>query len=241
MNRTSRKLIAGSLTGLLAAAAATTALAKPHHPAVKPVNVTVFSPGSQDRSGTGGVGFIVDLSLDATNRKANALLSPAAGYKPAFNDPAAPTSHPGPDPGSPGLVVMLSSTPNKPDTPFQGPRTNVAGLFQINGIAKVRGLAETWNTWQPGKPLFGLNKHVRLTVYVVRGTAPGLVPTHGLNVISNTVHGPVHDRRLKRTRPGYTLGLHNEQRAAPAPRAPHAPLPSPPFRVRQPSTAEPEP
>lgn len=188
MNRTSRKLIAGSLTGLLAAATATTALATPHHLTVKPVNVTVFSPGSQDRSGTGGVGFTVDLSLDATNRKANALLSPAAGYKPAFNE--APTFHPGPDPGAPGLVVMLSSTPTMPGTPFQGPRTNLAGLFQINGVATVRGLAETWNTWQPGKPLFGVNKNVRLTVYVVRGTAPALVPTHGLKVISNTVHIP---------------------------------------------------
>ncbi len=46
MNRTPRKLIAGSLTGLLAAATASTALATPHHPAVKPVNVTVLSPGS---------------------------------------------------------------------------------------------------------------------------------------------------------------------------------------------------
>lgn len=57
-----------------------------------------------------------------------------------------------------------------PGTPFMGPRTNLAGLFQINGVAKVKGLNETWNIWQPGKPLFGLNRHVRLTIYVVRGS-----------------------------------------------------------------------
>lgn len=55
-------------------------------------------------------------------------------------------------------MVMLSTTPTMPGTPFQGPRTNLAGLFQINGVAKVRGLAETWNTWQPGKALFGTSK-----------------------------------------------------------------------------------
>lgn len=57
-------------------------------------------------------------------------------------------------------------------------------------MAKVKGLNETWNTWQPGKPLFGLNRHVRLTIYVVRGTAPALVPTHGEKVISNSVNVP---------------------------------------------------
>lgn len=151
----------------------------------KPITLTVFSPGVGDHSGAGGVGFIVDLALDASSRKDNPLLSAAAGYKPFFHDPTATDFHPGPDQGAPGLVVMLSSTPNMPGTPFQGPRTNLAGLFQINGVAKVHDLAETWNTWQPGKPLFGLNRQVRLTAYVVRGTAPAVLPSHPQGIISN--------------------------------------------------------
>ncbi|GAC1529364.1 MAG: hypothetical protein NVS2B6_17470 [Thermoleophilaceae bacterium] len=212
MPRTHRKFITASLAGLLAAGVATSALAAPsdhakghghdkgqhrhrgHDRAKAPVKVTVFSPGAEDLSGRGGVGFIVDLALDATNGRGNALLSPAAGYKPAFNAPVTPAGmpdpHPGADPGAPGLVVLLSSTPTKPGTPFMGPRTNLAGLFQINGVAKVRGLAETWNTWQPQKPLFGIDQHTRLTVYVVAGTAPAVVPAHGLKIISNTVNVP---------------------------------------------------
>jgi hypothetical protein len=155
-----------------------------------PVSVTVFSPGAGDHSGANGVGFIVDLALDATKVKYNALLSPAAGYKPYFNDPTSPTFHPGPDPGAPGLVVMLSTTPDKAGTPFQGPRTNLAGLFQINGVAKVNGgKAEVWDTWQPGKAIFGSGR-TTLTVFVVKGTAPALVPSRGLDRISNVVRVP---------------------------------------------------
>ncbi|HLH66580.1 MAG TPA: hypothetical protein VKV27_12845 [Solirubrobacteraceae bacterium] len=155
-----------------------------------PLKVTVFSPGAGDHSGAGGFGFVVDLSIDATKARDNYLLSAAAGYQPFFNDPSAPTFHPGPDPGAPGLVVLLSTTPSRPGTPFQGPRTNLAGLFQINGVARVMGgLAETWNTWQVGKPLFGTGP-TRLAVYVVKGTAPAVVPTTGLKRISNVVTVP---------------------------------------------------
>lgn len=193
MSRTPRRLIAGSLA-MLSGALAANALAAPAHHAKPPVTVTVFSPGRGDHSGKAGVGFIVDVALDAKNARGNALLSPAHGYKPAFNAPVTPAGlpnpHPGADPGAPGLVVLLSSTPNKPGSPFMGPRTNLAGLFQINGVAKIRGLTETWNTWQPQKPLFGINKHTRLTVYVVAGTAPTVVPAHGLKIISNTVNVP---------------------------------------------------
>lgn len=158
-----------------------------HNHVKKPITLTVFSPGNRDVSGAAGVGFIVDLALDANQRHDNGLLSPAAGYKPYFNDPSSPSFHPGPDPGAPGLVVMLSSTPAMPGTPFAGARTNLAGLFQINGVAKVHGLAETWNTWQPGKALFGLDKSVTLTAYLLRGTAPAILPSHPHNIISNIV------------------------------------------------------
>jgi len=165
---------------------------RPGHVHRQPVAVTVFSPGNGDLSGANGVGFIVDVALDASSTRYNSLLSPQAGYKPYFNDPSSPTFHPGPDPGAPGLVVLLSSTPDKPGTPFQGPDTNLAGLFQINGVARVDGgRAEVWDTWQPGKPLFGTGP-TTLTVYVVRGTAPAVVSAHQAGRISNVVH--VHFR-----------------------------------------------
>jgi hypothetical protein len=133
------------------------------------------------------VGFIVDVALDATKIRYNHLLSAANGYRPYFNDPSSPTFHPGSDPGAPGLVVLLSTTPNKAGTPFHGPRTNLAGLFQINGVAKVNGgKRETWNTWQPGKPVFGTGR-TTLTVYVVKGTAPAVVRAKPRNKISNVV------------------------------------------------------
>jgi hypothetical protein len=185
--------LAGTAALVISGLATGSALASPHygHRADhRPIAVTVFSPGAGDHSGAGGVGFIVDVALDATKLRYNHLLSAASGYKPFFNDPAAPTFHPGPDPGAPGLVVLLSTTPDKPGTPFHGPDTNLAGLFQINGVATVAGgKAETWNTWQPGKPVFGTG-HSTLTVYVVKGTAPAVVSPRPRNTISNVVRVP---------------------------------------------------
>ncbi len=87
-------------------------------------------------------------------------------------------------------MVLLSTTPNTPGTPFQGPNTNLAGLFQINGVGTVKGgLTQTWNTWQIGKAGFGSGASM-LTVYVVKGTAPAVVPETGLEVISNRVNVP---------------------------------------------------
>src|SRR4029077_12917109 len=123
----------------LAAGASPAAAASTPKPAPMPVKLSVFSPGARDTAGKDGAGFVVDLSLTARNRAANGLLSPEAGYKPFFNNPTAPTFAPGVDAGAPGLVVTLSTTPNTPGTPFQGPNTNLAGLFQINGVGTVKG------------------------------------------------------------------------------------------------------
>jgi hypothetical protein len=156
----------------------------------KPIELSVFSPGTNDVAGKGGSGFVVDLSLTARNKASNGSLAPEAGYKPLFNNPTSPTFAPGANGGAPGLVVLLSTTPDMPGTPFHGPNTNLAGLFQINGIGSVRGgLTQTWNTWQVGKAGFGSGPSV-LTAYVVRGTAPAVVPATGLDVISNMVKVP---------------------------------------------------
>ncbi len=179
-------LTGGAFTGVSQASSGHRHLGT-HH-SVKPLMVTVFSPGSGDVSGKAGAGFIVDLAVDATDAAGNALLSSTNGYQPFFNDPTSSTFHPGVDPGAPGLVVLLSTTPKTPGTPLQGPDTNLAGLFQLNGVANVGGKAETWNTWQVGKALFGTGQS-RLTVYVVPGTAPTVVSAE-TKPISNVVTVP---------------------------------------------------
>lgn len=181
-----------SATGLTTAASARTRAHHRHHHKTPPVKVTVFSPGDGDHSGTGGAGFIVDMAVDATGARGNSILSSANGYHPFFNDPSSTTFHPGADPGAPGLVVLLSTTPDKPGTPLQGPGTNLAGLFQLNGVADVGGLAETWNTWLVGKPLFGTGPST-LTAYLVKGTAPAVVsntkPVSNVVVVRFTIAG----------------------------------------------------
>jgi hypothetical protein len=167
--------------------AATTKHHRPAHHESPPVKVTVFSPGEGDDSGTAGTGFVVDLAVDATGARGNSILSPSNGYHPFFNEPSSPTFHPGADLGAPGLVMLMSTTPNKPGTPLQGPDTNLAGVFQINGVAVVHGLAETWNTWQVvGAPLFGTGPST-LTTYLAEGTAPTVVPAN-TKPVSNVVH-----------------------------------------------------
>jgi hypothetical protein len=156
----------------------------------EPLTVTVFSPGMGDHSGSLGANFVVDLAIDASAAKDNPLISHAAGYGPYYNTPGGSTFHPGADPGAPGLVVELSGTPDKPGTPFQGPDTNLAGLFQINGNALVSGgRNEEWSTWQVGKAMFGAGPST-LTVFVVKGTAPAVVTPGSVTPISNVVKVP---------------------------------------------------
>jgi predicted lipoprotein with Yx(FWY)xxD motif len=156
----------------------------------RPLRLTVLTPDSGGRAGAGG-SFNVDLMLQARTKQANSLLSAAKGYKPLFNDPSGPTFGPGQaDPGAPGLVVLLSSTPTIPGKPLQGPNTNLAGVFQLNTVAKVAGLRETWNAWQVTSPGFFGKGPVTLTAYAVNGTAPGHVTTPGAGAISNVVRVP---------------------------------------------------
>jgi hypothetical protein len=155
-----------------------------------PLKLAVVTPAAGGRAGAGG-SFNVDLMLQARTRRANSLLSAAQGYKPFFNDPSAATFGPGQaDPGAPGLVVLLSSTPTKAGTPLQGPDTNLAGVFQLNTVASVAGLNQTWNAWQVTSPGFFGTGRVTLTAYAVAGTAPGRVTTPGAGAISNVVRLP---------------------------------------------------
>jgi predicted lipoprotein with Yx(FWY)xxD motif len=149
-----------------------------------PIKATVITPTPGDVAGAGGV-FNIDLSLQAQNPTGNTLLSPANGYVPFFNDIGSPTFGPGlPDPGAPGLVVTLSTTP----AAAGGPQANLAGVFQLNAVNHHHGRIQTFNDWQVGSPgFFGTNVRSTLTAYVVRGKAPGVIPAGGLTPISNVV------------------------------------------------------
>jgi hypothetical protein len=143
----------------------------------------VASPRPGDSAGVAGT-FSVDLSLQARTPRANTLLS---GYTAAFNDPNAPTFHPGPNAAAPGLVVLLSTTPSIPGKPLHGPNTNLAGVFQVNDVAKVQGRMRTFNSWIVTVPgFFGKATQATLTAYAVRGTAPAVVTGHE-RPISNVV------------------------------------------------------
>jgi hypothetical protein len=88
-----------------------------------------------------------------------------------------------PDPFAPGLVVLLSTTPQA----VGGPDANLAGLFQLTDVARSHGLAQVFADWEVGQPgVFGTGNRVTLTAYLVRGTAPSIV-TGSERPISNVV------------------------------------------------------
>jgi hypothetical protein len=154
---------------------------------VPPLRASVLFPHKGAKAGVGGT-FSVDLSIQARTRTANSLLS---GYTSHFIDPNSPEFHPGSNASAPGLVVLLSTTPNIPGTPLQGPNTNLAGVFQINDVERLDGLKRSFNSWLVGVPgFFGQRTQATLTVYAVQGTAPNvisdLIPQP--RPISNVVH-----------------------------------------------------
>jgi hypothetical protein len=191
--RAAHRRIAGATVALGAAAALAVAV---------PALATSGGYGDRDSSVRASVqtpargdtvsgGFNVDLSLQAMTMRGNRQLS---AYKTAFIDPTGsdgkpnPAFHPGASATAPGLVVTLSTTPNKPGTPLAGPRTNLAGVFQINSVTQLSGLTTTHHDWQITSPgFFGLNTRATLTAYAVRGRAPDVVPQGGLTPISNVV------------------------------------------------------
>jgi hypothetical protein len=155
----------------------------------QPVRAMVLTPSAGETTRSG---FNVSISLQARNTQGNNLL---AGYATRFVDPTGPDGkgnpgfHPGASASAPGLVVTLSTTPTVAGTPLVGPRTNLAGVFQINSVTRSHGLRETWNDWQVTSPgFFGMNRSATLTVYAVQGNAPDAVPAGGLHPISNVVH-----------------------------------------------------
>src|SRR5260370_27200570 len=176
-------------SGALLAGGATAAVASPaghaqnsgSSPAIK---LVVTNPRPGDIAGVGG-DFTVDLIAKALNATGNNELSASNGYRPGLNLPPAATFGPGkPDPNAPGLVVTLSTTPQAAG----GPNANLAGVFQLNSVSRHNGLTQVINDWEVGSPgFFGKNRTTRLTVFLLRGTAPGIVTGHE-RPISNVIH-----------------------------------------------------
>lgn len=170
------------LVGAIVAVPATVAYSYTHHHAHRPIDVRVITPSEDGLAGRGGV-FNVDISLQAHSRSTNNRLSAANGYRPFLNGPGLATFGPGmPDPGARGLVVLLSTTPQAAG----GPNANLAGVFQLNAVERVRGLSTTFNDWQvTSGGFFRRNVDATLTVFVVAGTAPSRVDMARVHPISN--------------------------------------------------------
>jgi len=187
-----RALLSLGAIGLVAVATTTAASAQGnssasyHHD--RPIHVHVLTPSRNGRAGSDGA-FNVDIRLSARH-DANGPLSAEAGYVPFLNLPGSDTFGPGmPDPGAPGLVVLLSTTPDAAG----GPAANLAGVFQLNAVEQAHGRDLAFNDWEVGLPgFFGQDVDAVLTVFVVDGTAPGIVDMSEVDPISNVVQIPFH-------------------------------------------------
>jgi hypothetical protein len=122
--------------------------------------------GQPTRNRSGG-GPAVRRNAVQQHGLAHRELSAANGYTPGIN------TTPGighPDPFGPGLVVLLSTTPQAAG----GPDANPAGVFQLADVAGSRSLAQVFADWEVAKAgAFGAGTPTTLTAYFVNGTAPG--------------------------------------------------------------------
>ena len=155
------------------------------------LEVVVFTPVPGETVGLNGFNFVIDLLAIATDVQFNPLLSVAAGYVPLNangTDPA--ITRPGPSVAAPGVVVLLNTT-----TLGTGANTNLAGLFQLNGIFSDSSnptgqlLNGIWFDWQAGKPSFGSGPS-QLIVFILNTTAPSSIigaPEEQVGLISNIV------------------------------------------------------
>lgn len=155
--------------------------------ALKPeVSIAVNAPGAGDVDGVKGFNYIVDLTIDVLSKDSNGLIP----YKPLYQDGSNPTFKPGPNPVFPGLVVLQNTTANK--GALVGPGTNLAGVFQLNGVASTNGLHQYNSYWNAGGALFGIGPS-ELVVYYVKGqagTTASFTPGVSDGLVSNVVNVP---------------------------------------------------
>ena len=166
----------------------------------QPVSVSITTPQPNEVVGLAGAGWLIDLEIEAADLSGNAVIS-APGWSAVFNNEQnKSTFHPGVSVHATGLVVLLSTTPNNGGS-LLGPATNLAGLFQIAGVAvDPSGLHYYRTLWFLAGAGFGLGIPCTLTAFVVNGTAPLLAdPATTPGIVSNvanstfTLSGPVSD------------------------------------------------
>lgn len=150
------------------------------------LSISVNAPGAGDIDGIKGLNFIVDITIDVTATASNGLIP----FKPLYQDANSSTFGPGANAAFPGLVVLQNTTMKK--GPLTGPNTNLAGLFQLNGVSKVKGLNQYNTVWDSGAALFGIGAS-ELVVYYVKGKAGKemtFTPGAPDGLISNVVQIP---------------------------------------------------
>lgn len=150
------------------------------------VSVQIFHPSTGDTVGVNGSKWLLDIALDATSSTSNTLLSATNGYTSGFVAPTSPTFKLGQaNKYAPGLVVLLNTTMSNSATPFRGPGTNLAALFQINDarVVECDTIIEIWNSWFVGLPIAG-DGACEATVFVVNGTAPGYVSDYSMSALN---------------------------------------------------------
>lgn len=207
---------AAGLTALIVTATNASASGSVQNPVGTPVDVEVFAPEHGDNAGIEGKGWFVDLAINypgaslATAGFSGLQLTGPAGHNNV--GPFAGTFSPGKkDDRLPGLVVLTSTTDNRPG--FSGPGTNLANLFNVTGVANRSSDGfELWDTWIVGADIAGRNIDTTLTVAVVADLdgngiyddAPGVVTDlngdghvdqadlEQLGVASNIVEVPFH-------------------------------------------------
>lgn len=206
---------AAGLTALIVAATNASASGTDQQNVGTAVDVEVFAPEHSDNAGIEGKGWFVDLAINYSGTSLS-----TAGFSglqltgPLGHNNVAPfagTFSPGKDDRLPGLVVLTSTTDNRPG--FSGPGTNLANLFNVTGVAdRSSDKFELWDTWIVGADIAGRNIDTTLTVAIIADLngngiyddAPGVVTDlngdghidqadlEQLGVASNIVEVPFH-------------------------------------------------
>lgn len=140
-------------------------------PSTQQINITINAPGTGDIDGVMGLNFIIDATLQATS----AAYDTDIPFKPLYQDSNSSTFGPGKNAAFPGLVVLQNTTVNK--GVLVGPNTNLAGLFQLNGVAKSGDLSQYNTIWIAGAAAFGIGPS-EITMYYVNGTAGKTMPVN---------------------------------------------------------------
>lgn len=133
------------------------------------VNIVINAPGTGDIDGVKGFNFIIDVTMEVENSAFNGDIP----FKPLYQDSNSSTFGPGPNAAFPGFVVLQNTTADK--GVFGGPETNLAGLFQLNGVAAVNGRSQYNTVWNAGAPLFGIGPS-EIVIYYVTGQAAKKMP-----------------------------------------------------------------